>query len=141
MVPILLEALKEQNTIIEAQNGTIESQNAKIAAIEKSLAALRLESGTTVQDDVLNTEAILHQNRPNPFTISTSIDYELPETAQSAQMVIYDMQGHQLMDFNALKTGKGSVKIAGATLTSGMYMYALIADGKIVDTKRMILTK
>lgn len=24
---------------------------------------------------------------------------------------------------------------------AGMYLYALIADGKVVDTKRMILTK
>jgi hypothetical protein len=34
-----------------------------------------------------------------------------------------------------------SVTIEGHTLKAGMYLYTLIADGKEVDTKRMILTK
>jgi hypothetical protein len=31
--------------------------------------------------------------------------------------------------------------IEGHTLKAGMYLYTLIADGKEVDTKKMILTK
>lgn len=27
------------------------------------------------------------------------------------------------------------------SLDAGIYLYALIADGKVIDTKRMILTK
>jgi len=30
---------------------------------------------------------------------------------------------------------------AGLQMPAGMYLYALIVDGKEVDTKRMILTK
>jgi len=30
---------------------------------------------------------------------------------------------------------------AGASAEQGMYLYALIADGTVVDTKRMVLTK
>ena len=37
--------------------------------------------------------------------------------------------------------GKTSVSIAGSDLTSGMYLYSLIADGKVVSTNRMILAK
>ena len=29
----------------------------------------------------------------------------------------------------------------GDNLNAGIYLYALIADGKVIDTKRMILTK
>jgi len=32
-------------------------------------------------------------------------------------------------------------KIEGNTMEPGMYLYTLIADGKEVDTKKMILTK
>jgi len=37
--------------------------------------------------------------------------------------------------------GKQSVTINGNSLQPGMYLYALVIDGKEVDTKRMILTK
>lgn len=37
--------------------------------------------------------------------------------------------------------GEASITIDGGSLNAGMYLYALIADGKVVDTKRMILTK
>ena len=33
------------------------------------------------------------------------------------------------------------VVISAGEFSAGMYIYALIADGNIVDTKRMILTK
>ena len=37
--------------------------------------------------------------------------------------------------------GEGVVQIQGAELSAGMYIYTLIADNKVVDTKRMILTE
>ena len=37
--------------------------------------------------------------------------------------------------------GKGNVIVPGSEFNAGMYLYALIADGKVIDTKRMILTK
>jgi hypothetical protein len=37
--------------------------------------------------------------------------------------------------------GDTTVKISGNEFSPGMYLYALIADGKVVDTKHLILTK
>ena len=34
----------------------------------------------------------------------------------------------------------GNITIKGDELRAGMYMYTLIADGKVIDTKQMILT-
>ena len=47
----------------------------------------------------------------------------------------------QLKSYPLVQRGKGNVTINGSELTAGMYLYALIADGKVIDTKRMILTK
>jgi hypothetical protein len=33
------------------------------------------------------------------------------------------------------------ITMSGNSLEPGMYLYALVVDGKEVDTKRMILTK
>ena len=51
------------------------------------------------------------------------------------------MQGTLLKTVNLSNTGKGSIIINGGELNAGMYMYSLVANGKEIDTKRMILTK
>ena len=56
-------------------------------------------------------------------------------------MYIYDMQGSQIKNISDLVKGEGAVTIEGHELSAGMYIYTLIADGKEIDTKRMILTK
>ena len=47
----------------------------------------------------------------------------------------------QLKNIPIIDRGNGSVLIQGSELLAGMYIYTLIADGKEVDTKRMILTE
>ena len=51
------------------------------------------------------------------------------------------MNGGQLKSISIPERGKGNVTIQGSEFSAGMYLYALIADGKVIDTKRMILTK
>lgn len=51
------------------------------------------------------------------------------------------MNGDQIAEYPIANRGEASITIDGGSLNAGMYLYALIADGKVVDTKRMILTK
>jgi len=37
--------------------------------------------------------------------------------------------------------GNQAITVSGSSLTAGMYYYALIVDGKEIDTKKMILTQ
>ena len=39
------------------------------------------------------------------------------------------------------QTGEGSVAINGSQLITGIYLYALIIDNQVIDTKKMILTE
>ena len=88
-----------------------------------------------------NTNATLFQNNPNPYNSETEIRMTLPEKAQHAAVMIYSLEGKQLKNIQVNDRGEVSVKILGNELTAGMYLYALIVDGKIVDTKKMILTQ
>lgn len=45
------------------------------------------------------------------------------------------------MDRMTKQYGHGMVTLSGGTLAAGMYVYSLVVDGQIVDTKQMILTK
>ncbi|MBO7110639.1 MAG: T9SS type A sorting domain-containing protein, partial [Bacteroidaceae bacterium] len=96
--------------------------------------------GTTNTDDIINT-AVLYQNNPNPFTENTSIKCVIPQEVTKADLYIYDMNGRQIESRNISQRGNVSILIEGNSLDAGMYLYSLITDGTVVDTKRMILTR
>jgi hypothetical protein len=50
------------------------------------------------------------------------------------------MNGKELKLFGLTDKTEGSVSIRAGDLQSGMYLYALIIDGKVFDTKKMVLT-
>ena len=87
------------------------------------------------------TAAKLYQNAPNPWSSETVIRYSLSQTVKQAVIYIYDMQGAQLKSIPAQGRGESQVTITGHDLKAGMYLYALVADGALVDSKQMILTK
>jgi hypothetical protein len=53
---------------------------------------------------------------------------------------IYDLNGTQIKLEEIHLSGKGSVSIEPNELKPGMYLYSLIVDNKLVDTKTMVLT-
>ena len=78
---------------------------------------------------------------PNPFTESTTIRCDVAEDVVKADLYIYNMNGEQITEYSITERGETSVTIDGGSFSAGMYLYALIADGQVIDTKRMILTK
>jgi len=132
-VPILAEAIKEQQTII----------NDLIARIEKLEGNASKEKSATIENSSSDEtqSATLNQNVPNPFTANTTINMYLPGTITRAVLYIYNMQGLQIKNYVIQERGNTSVDIEGYALDAGMYLYSLVADGKEVDTKKMILTK
>lgn len=102
---------------------------------------------TNKANDLLKTAGevkegfILRQNTPNPFNQTTTINAVVPENIQQAKIVVYNLQGLELERYNIGKRGNVAVEIAGGRFPSGMYLYALIADDKVIDTKKMILTR
>jgi len=127
MIPILVEAIKEQQVQIEELQTAIGSGEALKGAAVSSLSP-DPESST------------LFQNAPNPFTQETTIRYSLGETVGSATLFIYDMSGKQLRSYNLHGRGDSQINIIGGELEAGMYMYSLVADGSLIGTKQMVLT-
>jgi hypothetical protein len=80
-------------------------------------------------------------NAPNPFSQDTRIGFYIPETANNASLNIYDLQGKELMQVPINQRKESFHMISGHHFSAGMYLYALIVDGAVIDTKRMILTK
>jgi hypothetical protein len=65
----------------------------------------------------------------------------LPQTYSSAKVVVVDNGGKVLKEVNVSAKGKGSLQFDASMLTSGAYTYSLYVDGRLIDTKKMVLTK
>jgi hypothetical protein len=144
LIPVVVEALKEHQQIITAQSEKITELEVLVKnLVEKSsLRAGTEDNVTTAINTVVSdhVNAFLYQNAPNPFQAKTEIRYFLPQGILQAYLCIFDMQGQMLKKLDA-SVGDNTLMIQGSELQAGMYLYSLIADGKEVDTKRMILTK
>jgi hypothetical protein len=93
---------------------------------------------TAAQDVVLSDDQVsLEQNSPNPFTEQTLISYFIPEGVSSAEIQFYNGNG-TLIKTVKVENGEGVLTVNAANLRSGTYTYSIIADGRILDTKKMV---
>lgn len=141
LIPVIVESFKDQDKLLTQQSIKITDLEARISNLEKILNIDGKKSSPVSIDDV-NEEDIpfLSQNLPNPFDQQTEIAYYLTESTLNAKINIYNMNGKPVKIINLTETGQGVIIIEGSELPAGMYLYSLIADGVIVDTKQMILT-
>lgn len=133
IIPILIEAIKKQNTKIAALttkvNGCCQKDN---------------KYNITGGNDIINQAdqlGILYQNTPNPFKDKTEIKYFITSKFNSGLMVIYNLNGQQIKSYNINDSGSNSIIINENELSPGSYYYTLIINGTEVDTKKMILYK
>ena len=131
-IPVLIEAIKEQHAEIEELKLQIINNDSHKSA--------KISSTPFGDQDIDQQATTLFQNAPNPFTQNTTIAYFLSENAQKAMICIYDMNGTQLKCIPLHLSGYGDITINGSEFKAGMYMYSLLADGQLFDTKKMILT-
>lgn len=133
LIPLLIEAMKIQEQRIQILQKNLSSLKNRIPSITKT-------DTTNYKNKSVNVIPSLSQNRPNPFDNKTEINYFLPKNIDNASIFIYDLRGAQLKHYELNTSGQGSIIIRGSTLQPGMYKYVLVINGKIIDSKRMILT-
>lgn len=97
-------------------------------------------TGGPVQPEI-PTELALRQNYPNPFNPTTVISYSLPKDGP-ASMVLYDMLGREVATLfsGPQKAGTYDLQFDGSALASGIYIYRLQAEGKVL-TRMLTLIK
>lgn len=146
LIPVIIEALKEQQSTIDAQSRKIKELEKEIVSntrVRKTLAptsATEEDEKEELNEADVTTNAFLFQNTPNPFSTQTEIKYFVPEDAENAVLYVFSLNGNMLLSKPITQTGNGSIIISGSELEAGMYVYTLAIGGVEVDSKRMILT-
>ena len=132
-IPLLVDALGTLQRRVDEQQEIIE-------ALSDSGQGRRLSPSAGVRDLLIEAGAEVAQNTPNPFTATTRIACNVPVSVSEAALFVYDLQGQQRLHIPVTERGGSEIVIEGSTLTPGMYIYTLIADGVEIGSKRMILT-
>jgi xylan 1,4-beta-xylosidase len=86
---------------------------------------------------------VLEQNYPNPFALSTTIGFGIPEKS-FVSLKVYNLLGQEVAVIaeREFPSGVHSVTFDASHLPCGMYLYKIkVKDTDFADTKKMILVK
>jgi hypothetical protein len=91
-----------------------------------------------VNVDENTPELELSELSPNPLKGLGSLQYNFRNQPSQAKLVIYNMVGQVVQETNI--AGKnGFILLNGEDFDAGMYLYSIVADGKVMTTKRMMV--
>lgn len=148
-IPILSEAIKQQQEMIDEKDLEIANMEERMLQMQSDIDELRSlfsaqqgskEEGPDQGAIVGNSDPIrLYQNQPNPFHLSTTINYYVPEESGDARIFIYDLNGVEISHMDIEEYGNASVTVPAQSLKPGLYLYALTVNGALIDTKRMVV--
>ncbi|MFZ1800678.1 MAG: tail fiber domain-containing protein [Chitinophagaceae bacterium] len=132
--------LKKDNMDIKKDNMDIKKELADLKNLVTSMQQQSSTNGVAQSNSktVGLSSASLEQNAPNPFSNVTTIGYTLPAQVTSAKIIITDKTGKTLKEILVSGSGKGTIQLDAATLSSGAYQYSLYVNSKLIDTKQMI---
>jgi hypothetical protein len=86
----------------------------------------------------------LLQNIPNPFSTTTTLQFNLNTTdADAVEIKIYDQVGKEVQHIpvKSVLEGINTVELNMQGLTSGIYYYSLFINGKQTDTRKMVVVR
>jgi len=138
-----LEEEKSKNRILENRVSELEN---KLEQLINSLPQNQSQENSYSNSLLLSEQGTgkLHPNVPNPLNHSTLIKYELSKVSDKASILIQDIQGRILQTIalpNHAKNGAVEFNATNANLSSGTYIYALVIDGELIDSKKMIFVE
>ena len=157
VVPLVkaVQELDSMNGKLTMENGELKSANeqqqkqidelkSKIDQVQSSIDNQKssMSNGyAKLQISNLEPQTLLGQNIPNPFDNSTLIPFRIPKDCKDASIMITNTSTSEVISLIPISCNEDHVSIDAGTLASGSYSYTLYVDGKLIDTKNMILTK
>ncbi|MBL7928705.1 MAG: tail fiber domain-containing protein [Bacteroidia bacterium] len=133
ILPYLIEALQEHDSKIDS-----------IVTVLGNCCNLRIPNNPDVTGSIEleNIQSLqLFTADPNPFSESTIIRWSIADDFNNAVIFFYDDRGQQINQYRITEKGNGELQVFGSKLSSGVYTYTLVVDGKIVESRKMVKVK
>ncbi|MBK9247461.1 MAG: tail fiber domain-containing protein [Ignavibacteria bacterium] len=135
----LVKAVQEQQKMIEQLMAKVDALQGNSTTDKNKIGELQGQS--VVLSDI--NSAYLGQNIPNPFRDETRIEFYIPEAIfcnnASCRIIFYDQVGRLIQETAIAKSGFGTINVSIKNLSRGVYTYKLVANGEVIDVKKMML--
>jgi hypothetical protein len=138
----LVKAVQEQQLMIEGQKRSNDQLKEQLEDQKQLISELQAKNVTTngTNQNIGLSGFSMDQNEPNPFNNETVIKYTLPQNTVNAYLAIYDLSGKQIKTIELVQKSATSLTITSDQLAAGIYIYSILADGKVIGTKRMVVS-
>ncbi len=125
LIPVLTEAIKEQQTEIESLKTELDDLKAQVQKLTNAPVVSESDKFTI---------------NPNPVTGISVVEYNVAKNSGQIQFAIYDLQGKQLKLISVSNPqSRGTVQINKNELGKGMYILTLISGGQEIQSKKFII--
>ncbi|MES2514846.1 MAG: tail fiber domain-containing protein [Bacteroidota bacterium] len=155
LIAVQAAAIKSQQEKIDSLTNALNSkdsiQDARLTALENAITQCCSNANTRTTNNATQTTLnqvdielsdkdaiVLNQNVPNPFAEQTTITFNVPASVGKAQLIFFNTNGQVIQTVDIKTRGKGKVNVFASDLSSGLYNYSLVADGKVIDSKKMV---
>jgi len=119
---------------------TADGNTAYVVLYNRAGAVQRFVRGGTAAEPGTFASGRLEQNRPNPFSGSTHIEFEL-ERASTVTLRVFDAMGRQVgtLADGPLSAGPHSFRFDAGSLAAGVYVYTLNVEGEVSSRRMMVV--
>ena len=142
VIPVLVEALKEQHEVIEEKETRIAALEAQNTELKDRLARIEAALGLAAADRQQPAEkpaTVTATVSPNPTSGQVTIGLSNIESAKSVTVKIMDSTGREVANRSA--AGESSLQFDLSQLPAGVYVAQVVADGKMVSANKVQLVK
>lgn len=124
MVPILVEAIKEQQTAIESLTIKLEELQEKLGSTNKPISTMGSK---------------LIKSFPNPTDGDATVKLFLENNVKDAKLVVSTINGKIVNTYTITERGEVSYTINNRNQDNGIYIYSLLIENQKIDSQKVIL--
>ena len=116
--------------ILSEENEVLQSFNVTYSQTLEQLVSL---------DEVGKGVSLSLSASPIPATTNTTIRYAVPSQYKKADIIIRNTLGSVVAKYNVVTGKKGKIDLNVSDFNSGIYFYSIIADGRVLSTKKLVV--